>query len=212
MKRLTILLLVLVLCIASVTASAEGFDVSMFEGVENFAVNVHEANDFVSIDVEDAEPCAFYISDSKSILGGLLPSFKYTTDDELTFALFCRVISQDYVNFDQIIIKVGENRYTFSNIDSLLGESGRSTISVESGTYVLESTAIIIDAQNVAFLDDLKAHATEEIKVRLKGDYDCDFTMSETLVQTILTAYDLFVEAGGMDYLTDADGTPITVR
>ena len=211
MKKCFALFLILILLLGlSTTAAADGFDLTVFEGAENIGVDEDEMEGDAYIDLESYKPCFFEPGYSENYYCSFYPSIYVSGDDgRAVFRMFCRFFGESWAFIDEIIIKVGDNRYSFTNV-----EADRK---VDDDTSdIIEVVAIVIDSNSVAFMKDLQLHSKDTIKVRLKGDnYNCDFTMSDTMIESILNMYDLYVQAGG----TDSDNldkivetTPMTVR
>ena len=211
MKKFLVLFLTLIMLLgATATAVAESFDLSVFEGAENMEIYTDEIEDYSIITLESNKPCFFDPEYSEHYYCSFYPSILYHGEDNAAlFSITCNFYGENWAFFDEIIVKVGTNRYSFTDVEAKR-EVDEETVDVR------EVLRIWIDSSSVAFMKDLEAHSTETIKVRLKGDnYDCDFTMSDTMIESILNMYDLFVQAGGTDpaFLSKGDGmTPMTVR
>ena len=182
----------------------------MFEGVENVDIYTDEMEDYSIAALESNKPCFFDPGYSEHHYCSFYPMILHDVGGNAAlYTISCDFYGENWAFFDEIIIKVGENRYTFTGVE-VEREVDDDT------TDIHETLRIWIDTNNVCFMEDLKAHSTETITVRLKGDkYNCDFNMSDTMIESILNMYDLFVQAGGTDpaYLSKVEGiTTTTIR
>ena len=63
---------------------------------------------------------------------------------------------------------------------------------------VMETIAIMMKRETVGFMNDLKDHKDEEIRVRINGTYETlDFSLTDEMKNEILTLYDLYAQGGG---------------
>lgn len=91
---------------------------------------------------------------------------------------------------ESIIIKIGDNRYNFSNCYTSQSRVNDNT--------VMETIAIMMKRETVGFMNDLKDHKDEEIRVRINGTYETlDFSLTDEMKNEILTLYDLYAQGGG---------------
>ena len=109
--------------------------------------------------------------------------------------------------FNSVIVKIGDNRYNFSN--------GQTDSTVSEG-IVLESFSLPMKKELVPFMNDLAEHINDEIKVRFVGIYkDYDFALTYDMKLKILVMYDLYVAGNGtrnknLQDITDLDGTIVS--
>lgn len=62
----------------------------------------------------------------------------------------------------------------------------------------METIAIMMKRETVGFMNDLKDHKDEEIRVRINGTYETlDFSLTDEMKNEILTLYDLYAQGGG---------------
>lgn len=104
-----------------------------------------------------------------------------------------------------IIIKIGDNRYSFSNC--------YTTHYAINDDFSLEQIGFLMKRETVDFMNDFAKHRDEEIKVRINGNCQTlDFSLTDEMKNEILTTYALYVQGGGtrdknLRDLTDIDTT-----
>ena len=208
MKKVLVLVLTICLLMVSAQAFAAGsFNTSVFQNVSGIEVNTDDMKNATYIDLDpDTESwresffdpafsdyyyCAFY------------PSIRINSSGVAVLRWFCDFYGEDWAFIDEIIVKVGDNRYSFSDVDI-----NRNV--VDHGD-VMEELGIVFGAEHLAFLEDFAAHCEDgPVKVRLCGDnYDVDFTMSDTMVKWLKTFITLYDEGGALNasYLSDVSTT-----
>lgn len=106
-----------------------------------------------------------------------------------------------------IIIKIGDNRYNFSNCFTSKSQINDNTI--------METIGIMMKRETVGFMNDLEEHRDEEIQVRINGTETIDFSLTDEMKNEILTLYDLYAQAGGtrdknLRNITDIDQTVVS--
>ena len=117
----------------------------------------------------------------------------FTYPDVDMFMLGFSYFGNNWENIDQIIVKVGNKSYFFSNI-SVYAKNQR----ILDNNMVQESLAIYVDSNSKSFIQDLIEHRSEEIKIRLVGMYhNFDFELTQKMKDGIIGLYDHYVMAGG---------------
>lgn len=105
------------------------------------------------------------------------------------------ILSFDYLgpNFagmNSIIVKIGDNRYSFTNCYTSRSVTGEGLVS--------ESISFFAKKETLDFMKDLADHQEEEIKVRINGSARTfDFAFSDSEKDGILNMYDLYISGGG---------------
>lgn len=121
----------------------------------------------------------------------LFSSYIGLTDPGDFFSFAFHYKGYELAGLDTIFIKIGDNRYTFSNCST--------SQSVESNGTVFESISFNLTNNLLSFMDDLIQHRDEEIKVRLHGTIrSFDFTFTDEMKSEILTLYDIYANGGGL--------------
>jgi len=88
------------------------------------------------------------------------------------------------------IIKIGDNRYSFSNC--------YTTKSIIANGVYCESVGIYMKKETLDFMKDLADHQNDEIHVRLNGSIqNVDFVLSDAAKDSLLELYDLYTSGGG---------------
>lgn len=204
MKKVLVLVLTICLLMVSAQAFAAGsFDISVFENVNGIEISRDDMKDATYIDMNrdaDSWRDAFFDPGlSDYYYCSFYPSIRINSSGVAVMRWFCDFFGEDWAFIDEIIIKVGDNRYSFSGVDI-----DRNV--VDHGD-VLEELGIVFGDEHLAFLQDFAAHCEDgPIKVRLCGDnYDVDFTMSDSMVKWLKTFITLYDEAGALNasYLSD---------
>ena len=114
----------------------------------------------------------------------------FLDDSKDTFILMFKYLGVDWAKLNGIIIKIGDNRYSFSNC--------YSSHSLDDG-YASVYFAFCMKDQTTDMMKDFADHRDEEINVRLVGSAkSIDFVLTDTVKNTLLDMYDLYVAGGGM--------------
>ena len=114
----------------------------------------------------------------------------FLDDSKDTFILMFKYLGVDWAKLNGIIIKIGDNRYSFSNC--------YSSHSIDDG-YASEYVAFCMKDQTTDMMKDFADHRDKEINVRLVGSAkSIDFVLTDTVKNTLLDMYDLYVAGGGM--------------
>lgn len=111
-------------------------------------------------------------------------------DDSDSFILTFDYLGRSFANLNSIIIKIGDNRYTFSNC--------YTSRSLTEDFLASEQISFFMKKETVGFMKDLSNHHDEEIKVRLNGSAQSfDFILSDEAKNCLLGLYDLYSSGGG---------------
>lgn len=111
--------------------------------------------------------------------------------DEMNLnALIFQYHADNWAFIDSIIIKIGNKRYKFDNINVSRDVLRDATIEEDAGLGITSSA--------LPMMADLIAHRDEEIRVRLQGDLrDIDFVLTDDIKNGIINIYNLYVAGGG---------------
>ena len=103
-----------------------------------------------------------------------------------------RYFGYDWADLNEIIIKIGDNRYSFSNCFT--------SQSVEYDSLACESITFPLKTEALPFMQDFVEHQNDEIKVRLKGDTQSfDFVLTDDMKNCFILMFNLFTSGGGTD-------------
>lgn len=106
-----------------------------------------------------------------------------------------------------IIIKTGNDRYTFSSLNF-----SQSTL---SDGRIFEEVSFPVKKETRSFMYDLMVHQDEEIKVRINGTYQTfNFTLSDAAKKDIIDLYNLYDMGNGtrksnLSNITNIDQTVV---
>ncbi len=177
------------------------FNMGVFEGRQDaFILSDEMTGEAIVLLEDDSTARTIYFDDGSRIVvtPGLMlnDSYDYYV---LTFGYF----GANLAGIDNIIIKIGDNRYSFSNCPVSRSKLGDDLI--------YEEMPIRMKRETVSFMNDLSDHREEEIKVRVNGVYQTfDFTLPDAAKDRILCLYDLYSQGGGtrdsnLRSITDTD-------
>lgn len=107
-----------------------------------------------------------------------------------SFILNFDYLGRSFANLNSIIIKIGDNRYTFSNC--------YTSRSITDDFLASEQICFFMKKETVGFMKDLSDHRDDEIKIRLSGSSQSfDFILSAEAKNCLLGLYDLYTAGGG---------------
>lgn len=113
-----------------------------------------------------------------------------SNDYDDLFTLIFDYTGIDWAGIESIIIKIGDNRYTFSNF--------YKSSNVTNEGLADEYITIPMKRETLGFMNDFCKHQNEEIKVRLNGSVQTfDFILSPSEKNAIVGLYNLYVAGGG---------------
>lgn len=131
----------------------------------------------------------------------------FLSDSTDLFYLGFDYLGFDWAGLNGIIIKIGDNRYSFSDCYTFH--------SVDDG-YASESISFYMKRETLDFMKDLADHQDEEISVRLTGSHKkIDFVLTDSAKDILLNMYDLYIAGGGTREsntykITDFDSVYVT--
>ena len=215
MKKRIVSLAVAVLLSVAMAVSAfatSEFKISTFQDVNDYQITIDDMTGEGSIYIKSLLNESEFVENDDYALA-FFPMVEINNDFDL-FAFSVLYLGYQSENIDQVIVKIGDNRYFFSNvklnIDNLPG--------FNMDGYKMELPTIIIDSRTISFMQDLIQHRDEEIKVRLVGtSKEMDFVLTQAMKDGIIGLYDRYVIAGGtrqenMDKITQGNTVDVEVR
>lgn len=206
MKKKLVSLALAVVMMASVSMPAlatSKFNMGVFDGRQDVTITSDDMSGKTGICLSGDEYDSVITFDDGSFL--IVDPYLYLTDSYDTYQLYFNCFESSLAGMDSIIIKIGDNRYNFSNCFT-------SYSAVDDNT-IMETIGFMMKRETVDFMNDFAKHKDEEIKVRINGTYDTlDFSFTDEMKNEILTTYALYVQGGGtrdknLRDLTDIDST-----
>ena len=98
--------------------------------------------------------------------------------------------ADDWAFIDEVIVKVGNTRYTFTDFDP-----SRKILSDGS---IRESVDITVKSATIPFMQDLIKNRDKEVRVRLCGSRkNIEFVLTDDIKNSWINLYNLFVAGGG---------------
>lgn len=118
-------------------------------------------------------------------------------------------VGEDWAFINNIIVKIGDHRYTISDFDV--------SRKVRSGGSVQEYICLFANNETIPMIQDLIEHRDEEIKVRFSGSSkNIDFVLTDDIKNGMINLYNIYVAGGGtnkenIDLITELDKTTVKV-
>lgn len=181
------------------------FNMGVFDGRQDVSISSDEMTGKTSVFLLGTSYDSPLTFDDGSFL--IVNPYLYLTDSYDTYQLYFNCFESSLAGMDSIIIKIGDNRYNFSNCFT-------SYSAVDDNT-IMETIGFMMKRETVDFMNDFAKHKDEEIKVRINGTYaTLDFSFTDEMKNAILTMYALYVQGGGtrdknLRNLTDIDSTVV---
>lgn len=190
MKKLISLILsaALVFSLSMPAFATKKFDTSVFDGRDDFTISGDEmAGTLAVIPVTEHFKGSIVLFDRAFVITS---PFIYLNDDNDLYLFHFDCYGLDFSGLNSIIIKIGDDRYTFSDC--------YISTSVTTDNFIHESIGFFLKRETVGFMKDFVEHRDEEIKVRLVGAYqNQDFSLTDDMKNQLLTLYDLYTSGGG---------------
>lgn len=208
MKKKLVSLALAAVMMASVSMPAlatSKFNMGVFDGRQDVSISSDEMTGKTSVFLLGTSYDSHLTFDDGSFL--IVNPYLYLTDSYDTYQLYFNCFESSLADMDSIIIKIGDNRYNFSNCFT-------SYSAVDDNT-IMETIGFMMKRETVDFMNDFAKHKDEEIKVRINGTYaTLDFSFTDEMKNAILTMYALYVQGGGtrdknLRNLTDIDSTVV---
>lgn len=186
------LALIITMCVSFTAMATGNINMSVFDSSKTFNVETDSLEGKTVVDISN-------IYDFRVDTDGfgdrlyLYPSLIRVPEGLLYFRLAGEYISDGWAFIDELVIKVNNVSYTFTDINT--------QSNVLSGGDIFEGAAIVLSSDDsMAFLEALKQHRYEPIKGRFKGSRkDVDFEIPQKVKDGIIEAYDLYCAAGGLN-------------
>ena len=218
-KRIVSLAVAVLLSVAmamSAFATSE-FKVSAFQDVDDYQIDIDDMTGEISISIKSLLNESEFVGTDDYLLA-FYPMV--TTNNDFDMFLFAVMyLGYQSENINQVIVKIGDNRYFFSDVElDMDGLPEWYTSMIDSYGVVMELPVFIIDNRTIPFMQDLIQHRDEEIKVRLVGaNREMEFVLTQAMKDGIIGLYDRYVIAGGtrqenMDKITQGNIVDVEVR
>ena len=218
-KRIVSLAVAVLLSVAmamSAFATSE-FKVSAFQDVDDYQIDIDDMTGEISISIKSLLNESEFVGTDDYLLA-FYPMV--TTNNDFDMFLFAVMyLGYQSENINQVIVKIGDNRYFFSDVElDMDGLPEWYTSMIDSYGVVMELPVFIIDKRTIPFMQDLIQHRDEEIKVRLVGaNREMEFVLTQAMKDGIIGLYDRYVMAGGtrqenMDLITQGNTVNVEVR
>ena len=218
-KRIVSLAVAVLLSVAmpmSAFATSE-FKVSAFQDVDDYQIDIDDMTGEISISIKSLLNESEFVEADDYLLA-FYPMV--TTNNDFDMFLFAVMyLGYQSENINQVIVKIGDNRYFFSDVElDMDGLPEWYTSMIDSYGVVMELPVFIIDNRTIPFMQDLIQHRDEEIKVRLVGaNREMEFVLTQVMKDGIIGLYDRYVMAGGtrqenMDLITQGNTVNVEVR
>ena len=218
-KRIVSLAVAVLLSVAmamSAFATSE-FKVSAFQDVDDYQIDIDDMTGEISISIKSLLNESEFVGTDDYLLA-FYPMV--TTNNDFDMFLFAVMyLGYQSENINQVIVKIRDNRYFFSDVElDMDGLPEWYTSMIDSYGVVMELPVFIIDNRTIPFMQDLIQHRDEEIKVRLVGaNREMEFVLTQAMKDGIIGLYDRYVMAGGtrqenMDLITQGNTVNVEVR
>ena len=226
MKKFASLFLALIILLCPLMAMAESFDKSVLKGEYFDSVATLDISDdgtaaFVESQLSASnrsfstpyEHSAYY----NTTLWDMLVLDYNTSNPSPRLRVWTRYYGTQYANIEGISFVLNGTTYTFTDVSS---DSRKQYISDDKAYN--ERALIIFDMENIGFLVELENYCESfetvdemnehPITMILHGDTDITVSLGSGFMVDFLIISDLFIEAGGLDYLQYAGGNPMTTK
>ena len=218
-KRIGSLVVAVLLSVATAVSAfaTSEFKVSAFQDVDDYQIDIDDMTGEISISIKSLLNESEFVGTDDYLLA-FYPMV--TTNNDFDMFLFAVMyLGYQSENINQVIVKIGDNRYFFSDVElDMDGLPEWYTSMIDSYGLVMELPVFIIDNRTIPFMQDLIQHRDEEIKVRLVGaNREMEFVLTQAMKDGIIGLYDRYVMAGGtrqenMDLITQGNTVNVEVR
>lgn len=208
-KELVSLALVVVLLVSiplSAFASAN-FNSSILNGRDDIIISVDDMTGITYIHPATVADGTMLVRPTPSTAILIYPDIALTDAGDF-FTLQFGYHGYEWAFLNSIIIKIGDNRYIFSDCST----SG----SVDNDGTVFETISFRVKNEILPFMKDFVTNKDSEIKVRLYGTSSSfDFTLTDNMKDSIRYLYALYIAGGGLsqpnfDLISYIDETTVT--
>ena len=218
-KRIVSLSVAVLLSVATAVSAfaTSEFKISTFQDVNDYQITIDDMTGEGSIYIKSLLNESEFVETDDYLLA-FYPMV--TTNNDFDMFLFAVMyLGYQSENINQVIVKIGDNRYFFSDVElDMDGLPEWYTSMIDSYGVVMELPVFIIDNRTIPFMQDLIQHRDEEIKVRLVGaNREMEFVLTQAMKDGIIGLYDRYVMAGGtrqenMDLITQGNTVNVEVR
>ena len=218
-KRIVSLVVAVLLSVATAVSAfaTSEFKVSAFQDVDDYQIDIDDMTGEISISIKSLLNESEFVETDDYLLA-FYPMV--TTNNDVDMFLFAVMyLGYQSENINQVIVKIGDNRYFFSDVELDIDSLPEwYTSMIDSYGVVMELPVFIIDNRTIPFMQDLIQHRDEEIKVRLVGaNREMEFVLTQAMKDGIIGLYDRYVMAGGtrqenMDLITQGNTVNVEVR
>lgn len=191
-KRIVSLVVAALLSVATAVSAfaTSEFQLSIFQETDDYAISIDEMTGTAQVMVQSLLDGEGVIDFGDAYVDILPMVSSYPELD--TFVIGFSYFGDHWENIDQIIIKIGNQSYFFSNF-SVYAKAQQIL-----DTMVQETVLIAINSETVSFMQNLIENRDSEIKVRLVGMYrNLDFILTQGIKDGLIGLYDRYVMAGG---------------
>ena len=211
-RKLISLVLALFLTISiSISAFASiGFNCSVFNGRDDILISYDDMKGITRVYSQAEADGKTTINFESSGIIFVTPRIAIVESDndsldvfELSFDYF----GNDWVNLNEISIKIGDKRYNF--LDCNISHT------TEYANLVHENISFYLKNESLSFIQDFIKHQNSEIKVRLDGSArSFDFVLTDDMKASVSLLYNLFYKGNGtrksnMDIISSVDQTVV---
>ncbi len=211
-RKLISLVLALFLTISiSISAFASiGFNCSVFNGRDDILISYDDMKGITRVYSQAEADGKTTINFESSGIIFVTPRIAIVESDndsldvfELSFDYF----GNDWVNLNEISIKIGDKRYNF--LDCNISHT------TEYANLVHENISFYLKNESLSFIQDFIKHQNSEIKVRLDGSArSFDFVLTDDMKASVSLLYNLFYKGNGtrksnMDNISSVDQTVV---
>lgn len=210
MKKKLVSLVLVVALLVSIPLSAfasVNFNSSILNGRNDIIVSTDDMVGITYIRPATVADGTMLVRPAPSTAILVFPSIGLTDPGDF-FTLQFSYHSYEWAFFDSIIIKIGDNRYIFSDCST--------SASVDSDGTVFENISFTAKNEILPFMNDFATNKDSEIKVRLHGaSSSFDFTLTDDMKDSIRYLYALYIAGGGLsqpnfDLMSYIDKTTVT--
>lgn len=178
----------MMISVSAPALATSAFNMSVFDGRQDVSISSDDMSGQTSVFLSGDSYSSAIPFDDGSLL--IVDSSLFLDDSYDTYKIYFNCFEPSLAGMESIIIKIGDNRYNFSNCYTSQSRVNDNT--------VMETIAIMMKRETVGFMNDLKDHKDEEIRVRINGTYETlDFSLTDEMKNEILTLYDLYAQGGG---------------
>ena len=219
MKKLSLMLVLVLLCSIFTSAMAESFSLSYIRSKPDW-YEIEDKGDhaFVSSKLTPADLCFHHKYDStvkysRTYFDMLVLDYNTASPYPVNRLWLVYNTEDGFQNFDSVTFHINGTDYTFTGV----GNADRRTI--DNGTY-RESLLIKFDWSNLSFLsavEKLIPDSYEElekikISVTLHGKEDIEIELGGMFIMDFMFFREAMFETNAVDYLDKADGNPLTIK